>query len=192
MDMRERDKVRWTTSERAVKRSEAERRRERSSARATAAKRWTKPHGAFTHTIIILFISEVFICLPYVSPSESESNQKISVNDTDSFSELVWSDFGGFHNKSLHNFEIQLRDFWTTTDQIMVVEIKWSFFTFHFSPTNRVPRPERSCQLQMLPSSTTIKLKGGLVIFQTTYRQMRLEILARPSVCIGSVCKSFT
>lgn len=110
MDMRERDKVRWTTSERAVKRSEAERRRERSSARATAAKRWTKPHGAFTHTIIILFISEVFICLPYVSPSESESNQKISVNNTDSFSELVWSDFGGFHNKS---------QFWNTIKRFL-------------------------------------------------------------------------
>lgn len=110
MDMRERDKVRWTTSERAVKRSEAERRTERSSARATAAKRWTKPHGAFTHTIIILFISEVFICLPYVSPSESESNQKISVNDTDSFSELVWSDFGSFHNKS---------QFWNTIKRFL-------------------------------------------------------------------------
>lgn len=84
-----------------------------------------------------------------------------------------------------HNFEIQLRDFWTTTDQIMVVEIKWSFFIFHFSPMNRVPRPKRSCQLQMLPPSTTIKLKGGLVIFQT-YRQMCVEILAHPSVCTGN------
>lgn len=70
--------------------------------------------------------------------------------------------------------------------QIMVVEIKWLFFTFHFSPMNRVPRPKRLCQLQMLPSSTTIKLKEGLVIFQTTYRQMCLEILAHPLVCTGN------